>query len=88
MGPAHRSHTEELPSRPRFSLDAKSIPWTDGVGSQEQYAERVREWCRYHDLLANNCANKIPHNVRGTLLKTQLFGRARDLVRSLDPALI
>lgn len=32
-----RSHRQ----RPRFSLDARNVPWTDGVGEQVEYAKAV-----------------------------------------------
>ena len=39
-------------------------------------------------MLPANATNKIGRKVRGILLKSQLFGRARDLVRALDWSVI
>lgn len=43
---------------------------------------------RYHDFLADSSSSTMPPNVCGTFLKSQLFGRARDLVHYLDNSLI
>ena len=37
----------------------------------------------YHDLLPMGNANRYDKKIRGTILKSQLFGRARDLVPSI-----
>ena len=76
MGPAPNSG---LPSRPKFSWDAKSAPWTDGKGDQEQYNESVTLWNAFHDVLPDSNSNKIPEKLRAICLKSQLFGRAKDL---------
>lgn len=86
--PTRGMRHEELPSRPKFGWDTKNVPWTDGIGPQDRYAEAVQLWCCYHDMLPLNSTNRIAKKVRGILLKSQLFGRARDLVRSLDWSLI
>ena len=75
-----------LPTRPKFSWDGKTVPWTDGYGPQERYAEEVAAWCSYHDLIPETSRDHYPKNVRGILLKSQLFGRARDLVRTVTDA--
>lgn len=85
MGPGRST---DLPSRPRFLWDGRNVPWTDGVGPQLRYAEAVAEWCKYHDRLPPASSNYTPKSVRGIVLKSQLFGRARDLVRSIDESLI
>ena len=82
MGPANNS-SHELPNRPKFSWDGKTVPWTDGHGPQDRYAESVAEWSMYHDLLPMGNANRYDKKIRGTILKSQLFGRPRDLVRSI-----
>lgn len=46
-----------------------------------KYAETVKDWSSYHDLLALSNSQKYGRNVRGTILKYLLFVRARDLVR-------
>ena len=84
MGPGvTAAQISELPKRPKFSWDLKTAPWTDGKGSQEQYAEAVELWKLYHDSLAEGTAGKIPKNLQGVVLKSQLYGRARDLARSV-----
>lgn len=61
------------------------MPWTDEIGPQDRYAEEVAEWLSYHDLLSDSNSNKLPKNVRGITLNSQLYGRVRDLVRSVPP---
>lgn len=36
-------------------------------------------WKQFHDALPANSSNKIPSNIQGSCLKSQLFGRAIDL---------
>ena len=78
----------DLPMRPKFSWDLKSAPWTDGKGSQEQYAEAVSLWKLYHDTLPDNTSGKIPKKLQGIVLKSQLYGRARDLARSVPQEML
>ena len=67
------------PSRPRFSWDMKNAPWTDGKGNQERFYEAVQQWVNFHNLLPDSNSNKIPANLQGVILQSQLYGRARDL---------
>ena len=67
------------PSRPKFSWDIKSAPWTDGEGDQTEYKNQVELWKQFHDKLKDNNSHKIPENLQGIVLKSQLFGRAKDL---------
>ena len=78
----------DLRMRPKFPWDLKSVPWTDGKSSQDQYAEAVSLWKLYHDTLPNNTSGKIPKKFQGTVLKSQLYGRARDLARSVPQELM
>ena len=80
MGPAS---VNSVPTRPRFAWDAKSPPWTDGVGNQERYKKAVLDWKEYHDSLAENNPNKVSPNIQGIILKSQLFGQAEDLCSEL-----
>ena len=84
MGPGGSvARDVDLPMRPKFSWDLKSAPWKDGKGSQEQYAEAVSLWKLCHDNLPQNTSGKIPEKLQGIVLKSQLYGRARDLARSV-----
>ncbi len=76
MGPAPANN---VPTRPKFSWDAKSAPWTDGKGDQEEYQKSVKLWEAFHNALPDNNSNKIPSNLRAICLKSQLYGRAKDL---------
>lgn len=81
MGPAPRNN---LPSRPKFSWDAKSPPWTDGVGDQEEYRDAVHLWQMFHDALPDSNSNKIPLALQAICLKSQLYGRAKDLCSGIS----
>lgn len=84
MGPEMLKQASlSLPTRPKFSWDIKNSPWTDGVGSQECYAHSVKQWCLFHDRLPDNNANRIAPNVRGIILEANLYGRAKDLCKSI-----
>lgn len=76
MGPAP---TSNLPSRPRFTWDAKSPPWTDGKGDQEEYRDAVHLWQMFNNALPASNNNKIPAALQAICLKSQLYGRAKDL---------
>ena len=88
MGPGGESSSSHeksiyLPSRPKFSWDVRNIPWTDGRGDQSGYARSVKLWKKFHALLAVNNSNKIPDNLQGIMLQSQLFGRAAYLCKSV-----
>lgn len=76
MGPAPAS---TIPTRPKCTWDAKSAPWTDGKGDQEEYNKSVKLWKSFHTALPDSNSNKIPANLRAICLKSQLYGRAKDL---------
>eukprot|EP00171_Calliarthron_tuberculosum_P017605 IDg17605t1 len=82
MGPS--SEYNDLPKRPRFSWDIKTVPWTEGKGNQEDYATSVALWSQFHNKLPNQNSNKIPADLRGIMLQSQLYGRARDLCKKIS----
>ena len=82
MGP--EPQFSEKPSRPRFQWDARSPPWTDGKGNQKRFLKAVKLWKEFHDALPASNSNKIPSNLQGIVLKSQLFGRAQDLVSNIS----
>lgn len=77
MGPAPQN--KDLPSRSKFSWDAKSPPWTDGKGDQVEYRDAVALWQTFHNALPDNNRNKIPTALQAICLKSQLFERVKDL---------
>ena len=73
----------DLPSRPKFSWDIKNAPWTDAKGAQEKYYKSVLLWKSFHDKLPETNSNKIPSELQGIILKSQLFGRAVHLIEKV-----
>lgn len=80
MGP---ESINALPTRPKFTWDLRSVPWTDGRRDQQGFSTEVK-WCAFHDTLKESNANKIEKSQRGLVLHTQLYGRAADLARHLS----
>ena len=76
MGPGLAN---SLPTRPKFTWDAKSPPWTDGKGNQEKFKLAVEDWKEYHDSLPAANSHKLVVAMQGIVLKSQLFGQAADL---------
>jgi len=77
-----------LPNRPRFSWDIRNVPWTDGKGSQEDYKNSVDLWSAFHDALPNTNANKLPIALRGIMLQSSLYGRAKEICRKVPDEVI
>lgn len=86
MGPAMQH--SNLPSGPRFSWHIKAVPWTYRKGDQLEYAKAVKKWSAFHDNLQDSNSNKIPKIIRGIVLQSHLYGRAKDLCDSLDDDVI
>lgn len=84
MGP-DRDTFNSVPTRPRCSWDIRTPPWTDGKGSAESFLDSVNLWKEFHDSLPANNSNKISPNLQGIILKSQLFGRAKDLGSKIVP---
>ena len=82
MGPEPSSSS--LLPRPRFSWDIKNVPWTYGKGNKEEYSNSVPLWNAFHDKLPDSNSNKIPNVLRGIMLQSKLFGRARHLCKSIS----
>ena len=72
-----------LQKRPRFSWDIRCIPWTDGKGSQEEYVAAVKSWSSFHEQLPDSNSNKISKALRGIMLQSHLYGRAKDLCKDI-----
>ena len=85
MGP---SETPSVPSRPRFYWDLRNVPWIDGKGNQEGYYDAVNAWRDCHNRLQDSNNNKIPSELQGIMLPAQLYGRAKNLCRTIDKSII
>lgn len=81
MGPGQGN--ESLPSRPKYAWDMRNAPWTDGRGDQSDYSIAVKQWKAFHDKLPPSNSNKIPSDLQGIILQSQLYGRAKDLCKAL-----
>lgn len=84
MGP-HPNAINVLPPRPKFIWDPKPPPWTDGSGDQQAHKLEVELWKQFHYHLPANNSNKIPINLEGICLKSQLLCRAIDLSSGITP---
>ncbi len=73
----------DLPKRHHFSWYTRLVPWTDGKGNQEDYVRAVRSWSAFHDMLSDNNSNKILKKLRGNMLHSHLYGRAKYLRQEL-----
>lgn len=78
----------DVPTRPKFSWDVKNAPWTDGKGPQEAYYKSVVLWKAFHDKLPAANSNKIPLDLQGIILQSQLYGRAIDICKKVSDELI
>ena len=73
----------DLPNRLRFSWDIRSVPWTDGKEDQTEYVDAVKSWSSFHNELLDSNNNKIRKRIRGIMLPSHLYGRAKDLCKDL-----
>lgn len=91
MGPGTMSWSSHekvqvVPSRPKFSWAIRKVPLTAGRGVQSRHERSVMFWKKYHAQLSATNPNKIPPELQGILLQSQLYDRAQDLVRSVPEA--
>lgn len=63
----------------KISWDSRNI--RDGRGDQAPYAESVKLCQYFHQFLPGSNSNKMPDGLQGTMLKSQLYGRASDLAK-------
>ena len=63
----------DLPKRPRFSSDIRSVPSIDGKGNQAEYVEAVKSWSSFHDEFPDSDSSKIPIGRRGIMLQSHLY---------------
>ena len=73
----------DLPKRPRFFWDIRSVTWTDGRGNQEDYVSAVQSWSAFHSKLHDSSSNKIPKSLWGIILLSHLYRRAKDLCKEI-----
>lgn len=59
-------------------------PWTDVKGDQEEYRYAVKFRQTFHNTLPNSNSNKIPTALQAICLKSQLYGRAKDLCSGIS----
>lgn len=53
------------------------------MGPQAVYVEKVKAWYAFHDLLSNSNSKKLWKKLRGTILKSQFYGLAKDIIKSV-----
>ena len=59
------------------------MPWTDGRGNQEDYVFTVRSWSGFHDKLYDSNSNKTAKSLRGIMLHSHFYSRAKDLCKEI-----
>lgn len=63
MGTGIAEGSKKRPFWPRSSWDARSAPWTDGIGGQPSYAEWVSDWSTFHDNFEDNNSDKLSKRI-------------------------
>ena len=74
----------DLFKRLRFSWDLRSVSWTDRKGNQEDYVNAVTSWKSFHNKLLDTNSNKISENLRGIMLYSHVYGRAKDICKRIS----
>lgn len=64
--------------------DIRTVPGTEGRGSQVAYAKVVKQWSMFPDSLPDSNSNNFQKNLRGIYLHSQLCGRTRDICNVLS----
>lgn len=62
--------------------------WTDGKGDQKEFSKAVKRWKAFHANLLDGSSNKIATLNEGIVLQSHLYGRARDLCKSISDDVI
>ena len=75
------SDSSDLPNRPRFSWDIRTVPWNHGKGNQVYYVYAVRNWGPFRNKLPKTNSNKIPEKLRGIMLHSHFYYRTIDLCK-------
>lgn len=72
-----------LPTCSKFSWDGGNVSWTGCQEPKDKYAGAVEDWEACRDLLPDTNSKKYGKRVRGMIFKSQIYGPARDFVRSI-----
>lgn len=87
LGPAPLSTSSgNILSRPHFPLDLKTVSGTDSKGPQDEYDNAVEESSSFHRLLDDSNSNKLEKKLCCSILKSQCYGRGKDLLKSVPKA--
>lgn len=58
----------------------------DGKGENREYADSVSQWIVFHNQFPNYNSNMITADLRVIMFHLNLFGRAKDLCKSIPTA--
>lgn len=83
VGPGIAFHSITL-SRLSFHEDIKYTSTTDGFQSQGGHACDVGHRMQFHEMSPKNNFYKIPGNLCGICLRSQIFGRALELCKGMS----
>ena len=82
------SNSSDLFNRPRFFCDIHTAPWIAGKGNQRDYVSAVKSWESFHNKLPRTKNCKIPEELCGIMLRSHLYGCAKDLCKDIPFAVI
>lgn len=82
MSPKYSS-LQTRAQRPRFSWDARNVPWTDGVGDQVEYSEAFLARGSFHHIPSEKNGNQIEKKNRDIVLMSNLFRQAKDVCHAV-----
>lgn len=77
------STNNDLPKRTWFSWVIRTVPRTDGWGIQEDHGNAVKIWPSFYNQLVDSDYSRIPKVIRGILLHSHLYGRTKDVAKTL-----
>ena len=73
----------DLTKGPGFPYYPRSVPWTHRNGNQNDYRIAVKSWKSFYNKFPNSDSNKISVSLGGMVLLTNLYRRAKDLVKCI-----
>lgn len=86
IGPACEVFVHKTPFRSKFSWGTRFVPWADGRDNQKKNS--ISSWHSFYDMLPVSNSSKIEKRLRGIILKSQNYERAKDFCATIPPSVI